>query len=498
MMRHRLASLLLTACACAALSACDLAPDYDVPDTPPVTKVAYKETGEWSQATPQDKLPKGAWWHLYGDPTLDGLEVRIDSSNPTLAAALARYDQARAYVSEAQSSYFPFVGTDEEFTQNQQSANRPLRSANQPNFYGADTVGATVGYELDLWGSIRNTVAAGKAEAQAQAALLAFARLSLETDLADSYFHLRDGDNQIRILTQTVAAYQRALVMTQQRHTGGVVSGLDVGRAQTQLSDARSRLAQAEAQRALYEHAIASLVGEPATNFSLAPGTVALKIPNIPTGVPSALLQRRPDIAAAERRVAEANAEIGVARAAFFPTITLGATGGWQNTGQPSLLTAPNIFWTAGPNAAMTLFDAGAHWAELDIAKAQKSEAANEYRGQVLQAFQDVEDNLALLNHLAVAAREESDAVTAADRTEDLSLARYRLGAVNYLDVVTAQTAALGAELEALDINTRRLQASVRLIKALGGGWTTKDLPDGDEPYGAPIRTAESASAPSH
>jgi NodT family efflux transporter outer membrane factor (OMF) lipoprotein len=459
---------------------CNLAPPYSAPPAPLVPS-AYKEIGPWTQATPQDALPRSGWWTLYGDATLDALERRIESGNPTLAEALARNDAARAYITEAQSAYFPVVGTEENFTQNRQSDNRPLRSASQPDFYGAGTVGASINYELDIWGSIRNQVAAAKDEAQATDAQTQFIRLSLEADLADSYLGLRESDAQVSLLTQAVGDYGRALVMTQERHRGGVASGLDVGRAQTQLSDARSQLSQAEARRALYEHAIASLVGKPATDFAIAPAVVSLKVPNIPTGLPSTLLQRRPDVAAAEREVAAANAQIGVARAAFYPQITLSASGGFQNTGQTNLLSAPNLFWSVGPALAMTLFDAGAHQAELDIAKAEHNQAADRYRAKVLAAFQDVEDNLALLNRLADAATDEAAAVEAADRTEALSLARYRLGAVNYLDVVTAQTAALSTGLSAVDIRTRRLQTSVRLIKAIGGGWTTKDMPDGDD-----------------
>ncbi|HTW35681.1 MAG TPA: efflux transporter outer membrane subunit [Rhizomicrobium sp.] len=473
---------ILSATAAMLVYGCDLAPDYKVPPTPAVPAI-YKEAGPWTQATPEDTLPKGAWWTIYGDKTLDALEARLETDNPDLAAALARYDAARAFVAEAQSAYFPLVGGGADFTKNKQSANRPLRSANQPNYYGADTVGLSVNYELDVWGAIRNQVEAGEATAQAQAAQSEFVRLSLQTDLANAYFDLREADAQTNLLNQTVAAYGRALTMTEERHTGGVASGLDVGRAQTQLSDARAQLSQAEGQRALYEHAIASLVGEPATTFSIKPETMTFKVPNVPMGVPSTLLQRRPDIAAAERNVAAANAQIGVARAAFYPQLTLQASGGFQNTGQASLLTAPNLFWSVGPSLAMTIFDAGAHQAELDIAKAEHNQAADEYRAQVLQAFRDVEDNLALLNHLARAAKDEADAVQAANRTETLSLDRYQLGAVNYLDVVTAQTAALSAQLTDLDIATQRLQSSVRLIKALGGGWSVKDLPAGDVPY---------------
>jgi NodT family efflux transporter outer membrane factor (OMF) lipoprotein len=466
---------LAIAAATLALTGCSLAPKYAVPPTPFVA--TFKETGAWTQATPEDVLNKGAWWQSYGDSTLDTLETRIDSSSPTLAAALARYDEAKAYVAEAESGFFPTVGADVNPTRNRQSDNRPLRGANQPNDYTANTIGASLNYELDIWGSIRNTVAAGRAEAQAQAAQLAFIRLSLEAELADDYVQLRGLDEQNKLLDDTVNAYERAYQLITDRHNGGAASGLDVGRAQTQLEDARAQVSEVEAQRALYEHAIASLVGEPASNFSITPTVVALNLPNTPLDVASTLLQRRPDVAAAERRVAAANAEIGVARAAFYPNITLSSAIGFQNTGQPGLLTAPNLFWSLGPNIAMTLLDGGEREAELDVTKAERSEAAANYRTTVLQAFQDVEDNLALLNHLARAATDQSEAARAASRTEDLSLARYRLGAVNYLDVVTAQTAAFQAEQNSLDLKTRRLQASIRLIKALGGGWTAADMP---------------------
>lgn len=457
------------------LAGCSLAPEYKVPVTP--TAAQFKEAGNWTKAMPEDQIPRGAWWKVFNDETLDTLEQQLDASNPNLAVALARYDAARAELAEAQAGLFPTIGTDYNPTRNRQSNNRPLRGANEPDVYTSNTVDATVSYEIDLWGSIRNAVAAGSAQAEAASALLANAKLSLEAELADSYIDLRGLDAQDKVLADTVAAYQRAYKMTVDRHSGGIASGLDVGRALTQLEDARAEASQDRGQRALYEHAIASLIGESSSNFTLAPQIVELSIPNIPVGLPSTLLQRRPDVAAAERQVAAANAEIGVARAAFFPNLTLAGALGLQNTGNGSLLTAPNLFWTIGPNLAMTLFQGGLRHAELDLAKAEKNQATGSYRATVLQAFEDVEDNLGLLNHLANAETAQSAAAAAASHTEDLALDRYRLGAVNYLEVVIAQTEALQAKQSSIDIQTARLTAAVGLIKAIGGGWTRADMP---------------------
>lgn len=457
------------------LASCSFAPDYQVPQT--VTPAAFKEAGMWVKAAPGDSLPRGAWWTIYADPILDDLENRLEQGNPALDSAAQRYDEARAYVAEAEAGMFPTIGTSWNPTYNRQSNNRPLRGANEPDIYNSDTLGGSVNYEVDLWGAVRNSVAARKAQAESVAALLAAAHLSLETDLADDYATLRGLDAQLQLLNDTVAAYQKAYDLIVLRHSGGVASGLDLGRAATQLDDARAQVSTVAAQRALFEHAIATLAGEPASNFSLAPEPARMKVPNVPVGLPSTLLERRPDVAAAERSVAVANAEIGVARAAFYPNITLAGVLGVQNTGGPGLLSAPNLFWSVGPNIAMTLFEGGLRHAQLDIAKAEKNVAADAYRAEVLQAFQDVEDNLALLDHLAQASADQSSAVAAARRTEDLALARYRLGAVNYLEVVTAQTAALEAQQTALDLDTHRVEASIRLIKAVGGGWTTADLP---------------------
>jgi len=459
-----------------ALAGCSLAPDYKPPEV--LTPAAYKEAGPWAVAQPADEKPRRDWWKDFGDSTLDDLEAQIDSQNPDLAASVARYDQARAYVSQVDASMFPTVGLNASATDNRQSAKRPLRSANQPNQYAANTIGLQASYEIDFWGQIRNTVAAGEATAQASAADMETVRLGLHAELASDYVALRGFDAELKLLTDTEQAYLHAQALTTARYEAKVASGIDVSRSESQLESARALESDVRAQRAIFEHAIASLVGKPASEFSIVPAVLKLPVPAEPTGLPSSLLQRRPDIASDERKVAAANANIGVAKAAFYPNILLNLMGGFQSTGGGlGLLSAPYSFWSVGPSLALPLFEGGMRHAVEAGAYAARDEAAANYRSTVLGAFQEVEDNLALLHHLGQETVDETQAVTAAEHTADLSLTLYHDGAASYLDVVVSQTDALGAERTLLDLNTRRLQADIKLIRAVGGGWSTTDLP---------------------
>ncbi len=468
-----------TAAALAAsllLGACSQAPVLHVPEVP--SAAAFKEAAPWAPAQPADTLPRDAWWTRFGDPHLNALQARLLANSPDLAAALARYQQARASADQLRAGQTPALGANASLQRNQQSQMRPLRvlGPTSPDQYGAYALGLDLQYELDLWGRVSSLVASGDASQQAAQADLESARLSLQAQLADSYIALRGLDREGALLRDTVAAYTKALELTQSRHQGGIASGLDVARAQTQLESSRSQAAQNLAQRAVLEHAIAALVGEPASSFSLAPQTGEIALPAVPPGVPSTLLQRRPDIAAAQRRVAAANASVGVARAAFFPAVNLGAQAGYQSSDVSQLVRSPNLFWAVGPTLFVSLFDGGRRQAEVARAQAVLDENAARYRATVLGAFQQVEDNLALLNHYQSAAQSERAAVAAAQRALELATGRYREGAVNYLEVVTAQAAALQAQRNALDLGNRQRRASVQLVKALGGGWHATQL----------------------
>ena len=459
---------LLTGVAALALAGCSLAPAYAPPATPVAT--AFKEQGPWTPAQPADAQPRGAWWAMFSDPVLDDLEARADKANPSLAAAVAAYDQARALAAQARAGLFPEIDGSALGDRQRRSDNQPLRVGG-PDGYSTVQAGASMAYEIDLWGRLRNVARGAGERAQASQSDLRSARLSLQADLADDYLTLRGLDAQIRLLDATVAAYVRALDLTRILHNGGNATGLDVARAETQLSSAKAQRTDAAAQRALMEHAIAALVGESASSFSLAAVDKDLPQPVVAVSAPSILLQRRPDIAAAERRAAAANADVGVARAALFPALMLDGSAGWQNAGVGGLLAAPNTFWLLGPQLAGAIFDGGRRAAGVHASKAAFEQASANYRGVVLNAFRDVEDQMALANRLAAEAKDQTDAVTAARRSVDLANIRYRQGVATYLDVVTAQTSALTAEQASIQLTTRRLQASVNLTRALGGAW---------------------------
>lgn len=455
----------------AGLGGCSMAPTY----RPPVvtTPAAYKEMGPWIPAQPAAAMTS-QWWTLFGDPTLDGLEKQIETGSPTLEAALGRYDAARAYLTQSRSDLFPHLGVNGAFSRNRQSDDRPLRGANQPDLYAVEQLGGAASYEVDLWGRVRDGVAARQADAQASADDLAAVRLSLQGQLAASYVTLRGYDREIDLLNATVDAYAKADAMTQRRFAGGIANGIETGQSATQLAEAQAQLADLHKARAQTEHAIASLIGIPAPSFTITSQALVLNLPDIPVDLPSTLLQRRPDIAAAQQRMVSANRRIGVAKAAFFPSLSLGGNGGWQSTAMTSLLTAPNILWSLGPSVALPLFDGGLRRGRLAEAKANWTQTTAAYRGDVLGAMQEVEDGLSGLHHLGDEAEAENRAMEQAAQVERLSLNRYQKGAVNYLDVVTAQTTALRVRRQSIQLSTRRLQATIALIRAIGGGWTNE------------------------
>ena len=452
----------------ALLAGCSLAPAYNPPAmTAPAT---FKEAAGWAAAAPADAAPRGSWWTMFGDPVLDNLEARVEPASPTLAAAAARYEQALGEARVARAAELPSLDLSAEGSRNRLSAGRPL-SPGTPARYNDFTIGASLAYELDLWGRVRNGARAARADAAASAADLASVRLSLQAQVADAYFRLRGLDAQIALLRETIGAFTRAHDLTVTRHEGGVASGIDVNRSQTLLSDARAQLSDSLNRRAAVEHEIAALVGEVASSFAVAPMVRPLDPRPVPAGAPSELLQRRPDIAEAERRVFAANARIGVAKAALFPQLTLGASAGYQ-TASGALLGASSGFWALGPlSAVLNVFDGGARRAQVRISRAQYDETAADYRATVLTAFREVEDGLAAARNLATQTTDQREAAAAAERTRDLALTRYRDGASDYLEVVTAQTEALDAERATLALLTLRLQTSVALVRALGGGY---------------------------
>ena len=441
---------------------------------------AFKEAAP-AAATADTALPRQDWWRAYQDAELDGLQQRLADNSPDLASALARYQQARAATDVLRAAESPTVGTSLNVQRDRQGELRPLRvlGPNSPDVYNSAALGLDFQYEVDLWGRVRQQVSAGVAEERAAQADLAAARLSLQVQLADTFIALRGADQETLLLQQTLDAYSRASDLITRRHKGGIASGLDQARADAQLSSTRSQLRQLQGQRAVYEHAIAALVGANASSFAIAPKVVPAVLPVIPVGLPSMLLQRRPDIAAAELRVAAASARVGVAQTAFFPSLTLGGNAGFQSGDLARFVEMPNLYWAVGPTLALNLLDGGRRKAQIADAQSVLEQAGQRYRSVVLGAFQQVEDQLALLNRYGEAAGDDSQAAAAAQRALDLASNRYKEGAASYLEVVTAQTAHLQALRSSLDLSTRQRRAAVQLVRALGGGWSTADLGTG-------------------
>ncbi len=467
MTRHLMTRALGLAFA-AQLAACTVGPDY-VRESAPVTPV-YKESGDWKTAAPADQFPHGAWWQIFDDAELDRLEAEATAANQDIAAAEASYRQARTLIDQARAGLFPAVGISSGASRGSSAS---VASSGARNSVNA-TVDAT--WEVDLWGKVRRAVEASAAGAAASAADLESARLSVQAQLAIAYFSLRVADSGQRLLDRTVDAYQQSLTLTSNRYKAGVAARAEVVQADAQLKSAQAQAVDNRATRAGFEHAIAVLTGRAPAQFSLAVATDLPSPPDVPPGVPSQLLERRPDIAAAERRMAAANAQIGVATAAFFPALNLSASGGYAGSGFAHLLSLPNRLWSIGANLAEPLFDAGLRRAQRDATIDAYDQAVANYRQTVLAGFQEVEDNLSTLAVLKEEAAVQEQAVAAAQLSVDLTNNQYKAGIVGFLNVVIAQTVLFNNERSLVQLRGRQWQASVTLIRALGGGWSASEL----------------------
>ena len=477
-------------CLAAALvlsaSGCMVGPQYARPTAPlPPGLDTFKEAPStdngWKAGRPRDSAVKGAWWQEFNDPQLNALEAQVDSANQTLRAAEANFRAARAQIAYNKANLAPTISVGPGAGAIRESANQPyFTTANANNGEGNFTLPFDLSYEVDLWGRIRRQVNAARESAQATAADLENARLSLHAELALDYFEVRSDDAQLKLVNDTIAAYQRAFDLTSDRYEGGAAPQSDVAQARTQLDAARVIATDLNIARAEYEHAIAVLVGEPPAALTLAPLPLNQhppELPQVPGVLPSELLERRPDIAADERRMASANEQIGIAQAAYYPTLALSAQAGFVGTSVLNWFTWPSRFWAVGPTFNETIFDAGRRRAVTRSATANYDATIANYRQTTLNAFQQVEDNLAALRVLATEAEQQHAATASAEQSLDLFNTRYEGGVDTYLQVITWQTAALNNERNDIDILRRRLEANVLLFKALGGGWTMAQLP---------------------
>jgi NodT family efflux transporter outer membrane factor (OMF) lipoprotein len=453
-----------------ALAGCAIGPDYRRPE---VAAPAFKGLDDWKPAEPAADLPRGKWWEAYGDPVLNGLEDRLEISSNTLQIAEAQYRQVLDAVSVAYADLYPSVNATGSAVRDKTAAknNSP---AQLQNSFGA---GLTASWELDLWGTVRRGLEAGRATAAASAADLESVRLSLHATLAQTYFALRVADTQQQLYERTVADFTRSLTMTRNRYAQGVDTRADVASAETLLKTAQAQAIDNRLQRAQLEHALAVLLGQAPASFSLAPASLDAHLPAVPALVPSEQLERRPDIAAAERRLAAASAGIGIAQGGYFPVISLSGSAGYQGPEFSKLFSAPNEIWSVGASALAPLFNAGRTRAAVDQARAAYEGSLASYRQTVLSAFQEVEDNLAATALLAREAEVQDEAVAAARQATTITLNQYKAGTVSYLNVVTAQSVQLAAERTAAQLLGRRLNASVILLKAAGGAWNAARTP---------------------
>jgi NodT family efflux transporter outer membrane factor (OMF) lipoprotein len=487
--RGRASAFALAGALACLLAGCKpVGPNYHKPDfTAPAT---YKETGApsvlpppnpanggWKPATPSDGMLRGKWWEVFNDPQLNEYEERAASVNQQLRQAMETYLAARDQVAVVRANLYPTVSAGPSFTHSRSSQNRPFAGQGGVTSYNDLTLGGQAAWEPDFWGRVRRGVEQARENAQASAADLADVDLSLQAELAADYFQLRGLDSQIDLLKRTVADLERQLDLTQRRLKGGVATDVDVAQAQTQLETVRAQLVDVQVARSIFEHAVGTIDEYNLPDFSIPFSPLNLPLPQVPTGIPSQLLERRPDIAAVERRAAAANAQIGIAISAFYPTISLGGSGGFESTHGGTWIQGPSSFWSLGAQAAELLFDAGQRHALTSQARHDYEAQAAAYRSTIFLAFEDVEDNLAQLRILHDETDVEQRAVAAAQHSFDLSNRRYKGGVTNYLEVLTAEATLLSNQRTLTDLESRQFAASVQLIRALGGGWDVSQLP---------------------
>ncbi len=470
--RHRV----VVAVAGLLLAGCAVGPDYKRPQATATMPGAYAgATNEWKVAEPQAGAPKGKWWEMFGDAELDQLEANAVTANQQLKAAVAAFDQARALTDAARSGLFPHLAFSPSATREGDSLNRPIngKAAGKSQTFSFNTFTAPLDltYEVDLWGRVRRTVESSRSQEQASADDLENIKLGIEAEVAMDYFTLRSLDAQTVLLRTDIEVFQKSLELTQNRRDGGVATDLDVAQAETVLKTTQAELPGTLLQRAQFEHALAVLTGQPASTFTVTERPLEIMPPIIPPGLPSALLERRPDISAAERRMAAANANVGVAKAAFFPTILINGLGGFESVNAGTVFNWQSRFWSLGPSLTLPLFEGGQNVANLRASRAAYDESVANYRQSVLAAFADVEDNLAAQNFLSRQYDAEGAALEAARKQLEIANNRYKAGLITFLDVATAQSTELGVQSTTVQLRGQQLVAAVALVKSLGGGW---------------------------